>query len=148
MIDTGRKRWNERGPIAICLSEIASVKSLWSQCPSASCNEFTSTLNNRDNKRDERAVGDGGENGERKGRGGGEMCEGDGHRRESGRQRDCILIGWKCGRWIGDQNVIIDVRHQLQAAASSSVFKLLQGISVFNLQLENIEFFAQLVRLS
>ncbi len=41
------------------------MKILWSQCPSASCNEFTSTLNNRDNERVEQAVGDGGENGER-----------------------------------------------------------------------------------
>lgn len=45
--------------------QIACLKSLWSQCPSASCNEFTSTLNNGDNERVERAVGDGGEIGER-----------------------------------------------------------------------------------
>lgn len=48
-IEADRKRWNKRGSTANCLSEIANGKILWSQCPSASCNEFTSTLNNRDN---------------------------------------------------------------------------------------------------
>lgn len=77
------------------------MKSLWFQCPSASCNEFTSTSNNRDNKRAERAVGDGGENGER------ERVEEEGKcvkekgtgEKEAG--RDCLLIGWKRVRWIG-----------------------------------------------
>lgn len=61
---------------------------------------------------------------EGKGRGGGEMCEGEGHRRERGRQRlhPDWLEAWSMDRH-ADQNVIIDVRHQLQAAASSSVFK-------------------------
>lgn len=56
-IEADRKRWNKRGSTANCLSEIANGKILWSQCPSASCNEFTSTLNNRDNEGVEQAVG-------------------------------------------------------------------------------------------
>ncbi len=99
------------------------MKILWSQCPSASCNEFTSTLNNRDNERVEQTVGDGGERESVKEEGKCLKEKGTGEK-ETGKTalHPDWLEAWSKDRH-AEQNVIIDVRHHFQPAAlSSSLF--------------------------